>query len=77
MLLTCSGIPLFYSNEPCKLIWLLRPVIQGTADVGKKLTDDELDKTMDFCQRERLDVDYDCAPDHSNPQTFLLRSIMT
>jgi len=29
---------------------LIRPVIQGTADVGKTLTDDELDKTMDFCR---------------------------
>ncbi|OJA15106.1 hypothetical protein AZE42_05581 [Rhizopogon vesiculosus] len=28
---------------------LIRPVIQGTADVGKKLTEDELQKTMDFC----------------------------
>ncbi|KAI9571693.1 FAD/NAD-binding domain-containing protein [Boletus coccyginus] len=28
---------------------LLRPVIQGTADVGKKLTEHELKKTMDFC----------------------------
>lgn len=28
---------------------ILRPVIQGTADVGKKLTEDELQKTMDFC----------------------------
>jgi len=29
---------------------ILRPVIQGTADVGKKLTEDELEKTMDFCK---------------------------
>ncbi|TFK44724.1 hypothetical protein BDQ12DRAFT_673465 [Crucibulum laeve] len=29
---------------------ILRPVIQGTADVGKKLTEDELQKTMDFCK---------------------------
>jgi len=29
---------------------MIRPVIQGTADVGKTLTDDELDKTMDFCR---------------------------
>ncbi|KAG1896578.1 putative halogenase [Suillus fuscotomentosus] len=28
---------------------LIRPVIQGTADVGKALTEDELQKTMDFC----------------------------
>ncbi|KAF8524134.1 putative halogenase [Hysterangium stoloniferum] len=27
---------------------LIRPVIQGTADVGKKLTEDEVQKTMDF-----------------------------
>ena len=27
-------------------------VIQGTADVGKKLSEDELEKTMDFCRRE-------------------------
>ncbi|KAG1812373.1 putative halogenase [Suillus variegatus] len=29
---------------------LIRPVIQGTADVGKALTEDELQKTMDFCR---------------------------
>ncbi|KAG2136715.1 putative halogenase [Suillus clintonianus] len=29
---------------------ILRPVIQGTADVGKTLTEDELQKTMDFCR---------------------------
>ncbi|KAF9451401.1 FAD/NAD(P)-binding domain-containing protein [Macrolepiota fuliginosa MF-IS2] len=29
---------------------ILRPVIQGTADVGKKLTEDELERTMDFCK---------------------------
>ncbi|KAG0702265.1 putative halogenase [Suillus ampliporus] len=29
---------------------LIRPVIQGTADVGKTLTEDELQKTMDFCR---------------------------
>jgi len=29
---------------------ILRPVIQGTADIGKKLTDNELQKTMDFCK---------------------------
>ncbi|KAF9445368.1 FAD/NAD(P)-binding domain-containing protein [Macrolepiota fuliginosa MF-IS2] len=29
---------------------ILRPVIQGTADVGKKLTSDELEKTMEFCK---------------------------
>ncbi|KAG2361128.1 FAD/NAD-P-binding domain-containing protein [Suillus spraguei] len=28
---------------------LIRPVIQGAADVGKALTEDELQKTMDFC----------------------------
>ncbi|KAG1811090.1 putative halogenase [Suillus variegatus] len=28
---------------------LIRPVIQGIADVGKALTEDELQKTMDFC----------------------------
>jgi len=28
-------------------------VIQGTADVGKKLTEDELEKTMDFCKGEK------------------------
>lgn len=38
---------------------MLRPVIQGTADVGKKLTDDELDKTMDFCQHVFAAVDND------------------
>jgi len=27
---------------------LIRPVIQGTADVGKKLTEDEVQQTMDF-----------------------------
>jgi hypothetical protein len=33
--------------------WILttKSVIQGTADVGKELTEDELDKTMDFCRR--------------------------
>ncbi|KAF5352704.1 hypothetical protein D9756_005858 [Leucocoprinus leucothites] len=29
---------------------ILRPVIQGTADVGKKLTEDEVQRTMDFCK---------------------------
>ncbi|KAG8216212.1 putative halogenase [Butyriboletus roseoflavus] len=29
---------------------LLRPVIQGTADVGKTLVEDELQKTMNFCR---------------------------
>ncbi|KAJ7572216.1 putative halogenase [Mycena floridula] len=29
---------------------LIRPVIQGTADVGKKLTEDELERTMEFCR---------------------------
>ncbi|KAG2130749.1 hypothetical protein DEU56DRAFT_982066 [Suillus clintonianus] len=29
---------------------ILRPVIQGTSDVGKTLTEDELQKTMDFCR---------------------------
>ncbi|KAF9485500.1 FAD/NAD(P)-binding domain-containing protein [Pholiota conissans] len=29
---------------------LIRPVIQGTADVGHRLSEDELQKTMDFCQ---------------------------
>jgi hypothetical protein len=28
---------------------LFRPVIQGTADIGKTLTEDELEKTVDFC----------------------------
>jgi len=28
----------------------IRPVIQGTADVGKRLTEDELVKTMEFCR---------------------------
>ncbi|KAH6904966.1 hypothetical protein BKA70DRAFT_1373310 [Coprinopsis sp. MPI-PUGE-AT-0042] len=41
----------------------LRPVIQGTADVGKKLSDDELNKTMDFCQLAPL-------PDHSFTDVF-------
>ncbi|KAF5319373.1 hypothetical protein D9619_008613 [Psilocybe cf. subviscida] len=26
-----------------------RPIIQGTADIGKKLTEDELQKTIEFC----------------------------
>ncbi|KZS94789.1 FAD/NAD(P)-binding domain-containing protein [Sistotremastrum niveocremeum HHB9708] len=29
---------------------IIRPVIQGTADVGKHLTADELQKTLEFCQ---------------------------
>ncbi|KXN88893.1 Tryptophan 2-halogenase [Leucoagaricus sp. SymC.cos] len=29
---------------------ILRPVIQGTSDVGKKLTENELQKTMEFCK---------------------------
>ncbi|KZS94791.1 FAD/NAD-P-binding domain-containing protein [Sistotremastrum niveocremeum HHB9708] len=29
---------------------IIRPVIQGTADVGKHLTTDELEKTIQFCQ---------------------------
>ncbi|PBK80868.1 FAD/NAD(P)-binding domain-containing protein [Armillaria gallica] len=29
---------------------ILRPVIQGTADVGKTVSEDELQKTMDFCK---------------------------
>ncbi|OJA13517.1 hypothetical protein AZE42_08208 [Rhizopogon vesiculosus] len=29
---------------------LIRPVIQGTADVGKKSTEDEFHKTIDFCR---------------------------
>ncbi|OAX32582.1 hypothetical protein K503DRAFT_701811, partial [Rhizopogon vinicolor AM-OR11-026] len=29
---------------------LIRPVIQGTADIGKQSTEDELQKTIDFCQ---------------------------
>ncbi|KAJ3572209.1 hypothetical protein NP233_g3234 [Leucocoprinus birnbaumii] len=29
---------------------ILRPVIQGTADVGRKLTENELQRTMDFCK---------------------------
>ncbi|KAG2059626.1 FAD/NAD(P)-binding domain-containing protein [Suillus hirtellus] len=29
---------------------LIKPVIQGTADVGKALTEDELQKTMNFCR---------------------------
>ncbi|KAL0960651.1 hypothetical protein HGRIS_005680 [Hohenbuehelia grisea] len=29
---------------------ILRPVIQGTADIGKTLAEDELQKTMDFCK---------------------------
>ncbi|TFK18107.1 FAD/NAD(P)-binding domain-containing protein [Coprinopsis marcescibilis] len=29
---------------------MLRPIIQGTADVGKKLTEDELRQTLDFCK---------------------------
>ncbi|OBZ66791.1 hypothetical protein A0H81_13348 [Grifola frondosa] len=29
---------------------LIRPVIQGSADVGKFLTEGELQKTMDFCR---------------------------
>ncbi len=38
----------------CALLWalILPSVIQGTADVGKKLTEDELQKTMDFCKGE-------------------------
>ncbi|KAG2002536.1 hypothetical protein CC2G_004719 [Coprinopsis cinerea AmutBmut pab1-1] len=38
---------------------MLRPVIQGTADVGKKLTDDELQKTLDFCQHVFAAADND------------------
>ncbi|KZT42314.1 FAD/NAD(P)-binding domain-containing protein [Sistotremastrum suecicum HHB10207 ss-3] len=29
---------------------IIRPVIQGTADAGKRLTENELQKTMDFCK---------------------------
>ncbi|RXW20299.1 hypothetical protein EST38_g5554 [Candolleomyces aberdarensis] len=38
---------------------ILRPVIQGTADVGKKLSEDELQKTMDFCQHVFAPADND------------------
>jgi len=29
---------------------LIRPVIQGTADISKQLTEDELERTIDFCR---------------------------
>ncbi|TEB26484.1 FAD/NAD(P)-binding domain-containing protein [Coprinellus micaceus] len=29
---------------------IIRPVIQGSSDVGKKVTEDELQKALDFCQ---------------------------
>lgn len=41
---------------------MLRPVIQGTADAGKPLTEDELQKTLDFCQRELYDHLKGCPP---------------
>lgn len=31
-----------------------RPVIQGTADVGKKLTEDELQKTIEYCTSKSI-----------------------
>ncbi|KAJ2923818.1 hypothetical protein H1R20_g13275, partial [Candolleomyces eurysporus] len=38
---------------------ILRPVIQGTADIGKKLSEDELEKTMDFCKHVFAPADND------------------
>jgi len=32
---------------------MMSTVIQGTADVGKQLTEDELERTMEFCQRRQ------------------------
>ncbi|KAH7922202.1 FAD/NAD(P)-binding domain-containing protein [Leucogyrophana mollusca] len=50
---------------------LIRPVIQGTADVGKTLTEDELQKTMDFCRHLFAPTDpemYEAVGARLNPE---------
>lgn len=36
------------------LTYLFNKVIQGTADVGKKLTEDEVQKAIEYCTSELL-----------------------
>ncbi|KAG1723503.1 putative halogenase [Suillus lakei] len=50
---------------------LIRPVIQGTADVGRVLTEDEIEKTMDFCHDVLIptepEMDYASTTTRSDP----------
>jgi len=60
---------------------LLRPVIQGTADIGKTLTEDELQKTVDFCRHLLGPTDpeiYRAVRERVGPELLdLSRPIMT
>jgi len=62
---------------------LIRPVIQGTADTDKAITEDELQKTMDFCSRMFVPTDAEMqksvgervAPELMDPNAPILTAV--